>query len=93
MRLSIKEVQLKHMSADPRTVIQQALELQEKDRVILAGLLLESLEIEQDADHETLWQAEVTRRVAELDNGSTPAIPWEEVQSRLRQPRHGPPED
>ena len=81
------------MNADPQTVIQQALGLAEKDRAILAGLLLESLEVEPDADHEARWQAEVSRRVAELDTGSIPAIPWEEVKARLRQQRHGPPED
>jgi putative addiction module component (TIGR02574 family) len=35
----------------------------------------------------------VSRRVAELDTGSIPAVPWEEVKARLRQQRHGPPED
>jgi putative addiction module component (TIGR02574 family) len=81
------------MNADPQTVIQQALGLAEKDRAILAGLLLESLEVEPDADHEARWQAEVCRREAELDTGGIPAVPWEEVKARLRQQRHGPPED
>jgi putative addiction module component (TIGR02574 family) len=61
----------------------EASELSEKDRADLAGLLIESLEGEPDADVEAAWAAEIERRVAELDAGTVKSIPWEEVRQRL----------
>jgi putative addiction module component (TIGR02574 family) len=61
----------------------EASELSEKDRADLAGLLLESLEDEPDAEVEAAWAAEIERRVAELEAGTVQSIPWEEVRQRL----------
>jgi putative addiction module component (TIGR02574 family) len=61
----------------------EASELSEKDRAVLAGLLIESLEGEPDEGVEAAWAAEVERRVAELDAGTVKSIPWEEVRQRL----------
>lgn len=61
----------------------EASELSEKDRAVLAGLLIESLEGEPDEGVEAAWAAEVERRVAELDAGTVESIPWEEVRQRL----------
>jgi putative addiction module component (TIGR02574 family) len=62
---------------------QEASELPEKDRAVLAGLLIESLEGEPDEGVEAAWAAEVERRVAELDAGTVKSIPWDEVRQRL----------
>lgn len=72
------------MSAETLGLFQQALGLDEKDRVILAGLLLESLDEGRDSDAEALWRAEVGKRLEELATGGMQTLPWEEVQSRIR---------
>lgn len=61
----------------------EAAELTEEERASLAGLLIESLEGEPDADVEAAWTAEIERRVTELDAGTAKTIPWEEVRQRL----------
>jgi len=61
----------------------EASELSEKDRADLAGLLIESLEGEADAEVEAAWAAEIERRVAELEVGTVKTVPWEEVRQRL----------
>jgi len=63
----------------------QALDLDERDRATLAGLLIESLEEEPDKDLEAVWKEEVQRRLCEIDSGDVEAIPWEEVKDRLWQ--------
>ena len=55
------------MSTPVRELFRQASELDEHDRATLAGLLLESLEHEDDKDVETAWKEEIARRLAELD--------------------------
>jgi hypothetical protein len=55
------------MSTPVGELLRQAAELDEHDRATLAGLLLESLEHEDDADVEAAWKEEIARRLAELD--------------------------
>ena len=71
------------MSRTFTDVWKEASELSEEDRAALAGLLIESLEGEPDADVEAAWAAEIEKRVAELDAGTVKSIPWEEVRQRL----------
>jgi putative addiction module component (TIGR02574 family) len=71
------------MSATVGDLFRQASELDEHDRATLAGLLLESLEHEVDEDVEAVWQAEVERRLAELDANSVELVSWEEVKAKL----------
>ena len=66
-------------------VYKHALDLDERDRATLAGLLIESLEEEPDKDLEAAWKAEVQRRIEELDSGDAETIPWEDVKARLWQ--------
>lgn len=81
------------MNTETTWLFKKILDLGKKDRIILTGLLIESLEEERDADAETLWQAEVARRLEELDSGRMQALSWEEVQSRLQQKDNGPQEN
>lgn len=81
------------MNTETVGLFRQALGLDEKDRVILAGLLLESLDEKRDSDAEALWRAEVARRLEELDTGGIKTLSWEEVQSRLQQKDNGPQEN
>ena len=57
--------------------------LDEHERATLAGLLLESIEQEPDADVEEAWKIEIERRVKEIDSGLGTLIPWEEVKAKL----------
>lgn len=59
------------------------LDLSEKDRAALAGLLISSLEEEPDSDLESIWRLEVEQRVAELDTGEVDTISWEDAKKRL----------
>ena len=65
-----------------------ALDLDEHDRATLAGLLIESLEQEPDQDLGAAWNAEIERRIAELESGQARAIPWEEVREKLLKREH-----
>jgi putative addiction module component (TIGR02574 family) len=76
------------MEASTTDLFKQALDLNERDRATLAGLLIESLEREPDEDIEAAWRDEVERRIAELETGEVKAVPWEEVKARLLQRAH-----
>lgn len=64
-------------------VWKEAADLSESDRASLAGLLIESLEGEPDAEVEAAWAVEIERRVAEMESGKVQGIPWEQVRQRL----------
>jgi putative addiction module component (TIGR02574 family) len=63
-------------------LFKKASDLPEEDRATLAGLLIESLDPETDEGVEESWQAEVQRRLSELDSGSVKTVPWESVRNR-----------
>ena len=71
------------MTPEARQLLKQALALDEKDRASVAGVLIESLHGEVDPDAEEAWNAEIQRRVEELDSGKVETIPWSEVRQRL----------
>ena len=72
------------MSTPVGDLFKQVETLDEQDRATLAGLLLESLEHQVDADVETAWLDEIDRRLVELDTDGVDIIPWEDVQAKLR---------
>jgi putative addiction module component (TIGR02574 family) len=71
------------MSRDTTEILKEALSLPAEARAALADSLLDSLDVEVDADAEAAWQREIQRRVAELDSKAVSPIPWSEVRSRL----------
>ncbi len=71
------------MSTSNAELFKQALDLSENDRATLAGLLIESLEETPDEGLEKVWNAEISRRIAELDSEEVEPIPWEDVRTRL----------
>ena len=77
------------MAATPKELYQRAMSLSEQDRAELVGLLLESLELEEDADVESKWLAEIERRMEKLDSGVTQSVPWSEVRLRVFNPNAG----
>lgn len=64
-------------------ISREASDLPERDRATLAGLLIESLDPQDDSEVEVTWEREIERRVAELDDGSVETVPWEEVRRQL----------
>ena len=79
----VSEVKCETMARRLEEIYREAAELPEADRAELAGLLLESLEVEPDADVEAAWAAEVERRIREIDEGKVETIPWEQVRAAL----------
>ena len=73
------------MATSARELYQQAMELEEKERASLAGLLLESLDTEVEEGVEAAWLAEIERRMAALDSGDAKLVPWEDVRNQLLQ--------
>lgn len=71
------------MNAEAQRILEQALGLPENERATLAAELLESLDSVVDADAESAWAEEVTRRVAALDSGSIRTIPWSELRRSM----------
>jgi putative addiction module component (TIGR02574 family) len=64
-------------------LLRQALTLTEEERAELTGSLLESLESSFDPDAESLWQAEIARRISAVDSGEAKTIPWQDVQAQV----------
>ena len=71
------------MAKSVAEIFRETEDLDERERATLAGLLLESLEAEPDAEVEQAWDAEISRRLAQIDAGEVNLIPWEEVKDKL----------
>jgi putative addiction module component (TIGR02574 family) len=75
------------MAISREKLFQDALQLEQQDRVELAKLLIDSLDPAAEQDVEAAWVREIDRRTAELDAGTAETIPWETVRARLRTSR------
>lgn len=62
----------------------EALSLSEAERAELAHDLVASLDGPADPDVETAWDAEILRRLAEIDSGTANLIDREEFRRRMR---------
>ena len=71
------------MASTPKDLYKSAMSLSDQDRAELVGLLLETLDIEEESGVEAAWLEEIDRRVAELDSGAVKSVPWSEVRSRV----------
>jgi len=72
------------MQADIKALIEAALKLPPEARGAIANRLLDSLQDEEvDPDVEAAWEAEVARRVQELDAGKVKTIPWAEARQQI----------
>ena len=68
------------MTAQAKQVLEEALKLEPRERVRLVAELQESL---QDLDLGEEWEAEIQRRVEDIDAGRTQTVPAEDVFARL----------
>jgi len=62
----------------------EALRLSEAERAELAHSLVESLDGPADQDAQSAWDAEIVRRLAEVDAGAAELIDREEMRRRMR---------
>lgn len=75
------------MARSARDLFEEALRLDQEERVALTGMLIESLDTESEEGVEQSWAVEIERRMAEIDSGTVKPITWEELRTRL----HGTP--
>jgi len=62
-------------------IIEDALELDEKQRARIAHELLTSLDGKRDEGVEEAWDAEISRRVAEVREGKVKPVSWDEFEA------------
>jgi putative addiction module component (TIGR02574 family) len=71
------------MSDTADQLLRKALTLNERDRASLAGALIESLDTEVQPGAAQAWDAEIERRVKELESHAVETVPWSKVRERL----------
>jgi putative addiction module component (TIGR02574 family) len=71
------------MSETADQLLRKALTLNERDRASLAGALIESLDTEVQPGAAQAWDAEIERRVKELESHAVETVPWSKVRERL----------
>ena len=71
------------MKRDPTEILKDALALPPGARAALAGSLIDSLDDEVDEGAEAAWEAEITRRLEQLNSGKVKPIPWSAARRRL----------
>jgi len=62
----------------------EALRLTEAERADLAHSLVVSLDGPPDKDAEAAWDAEILRRLAEIDSGTAELVDRDELRRRMR---------
>ena len=73
------------MSPRAQELLREAMALPIKERADLAAELLASLDdtaVEDPAEVEAAWAAEIERRTRRVMTGETAGIPWEDVRRR-----------
>lgn len=71
------------MNPDTAKLLEEALKLPPEARAALAGSLLDSLDRQPDPGAEAAWEAEIARRLRELDRGAVESVPWSEARKTI----------
>ena len=71
------------MEVDAEEILNAALKLNDKEKAAIAASLLESLDPLADDDVESAWQAEIQKRLHEIETGTVSLVPWSEVRKML----------
>ena len=71
------------MSREVTELLKKALELPVTDRAELAGSLIESLDHAKDESVADAWNAEIARRMEDLDSGRVKPVSLDEFRRRL----------
>jgi len=65
-------------------IIEAAMKLPTPRRIALGELLIESAEEEAELEGREAEDAELLRRIADIESGRVKPVPWAEVKARLR---------
>ena len=71
------------MKRDAAEILKDAMATPPELRAAVAGSLLESLDDQVDEGAVAAWEAEIARRLSDLDTGKVKLIPWATVRRRL----------
>ena len=71
------------MQEEIAELLKKALALPAPARAALAGSLLESLDETVDEGAEAEWQAEIARRIQELDSGRVKPVAWADARQQI----------
>ena len=71
------------MIFDVKELYKRAMSLDAEERAELAGMLLDSLEIDAEGGVEPAWLTEIEKRLEAIDTGVVETVPWSEVRSRV----------
>lgn len=71
------------MSQDASELLRRALDLPVAERAELAGSLIESLDEAKEEAVQSAWDAEIIRRMEELNSGKVQRVSLEEARRRL----------
>ena len=71
------------MSSETTKLLEEALNLPPEARAALVGSLLESLDDALDANAEAAWEAEIARRIQELDSSKIRLVPWSDARRKI----------
>ncbi len=71
------------MTTNAQRILAEAMALDPAEREELAERLLGSIEPSTDPEYVAAWEAEIQRRITDMDAGVTPAIPWEEARKTM----------
>jgi len=70
------------MTREVSKLLEKALSLSIEEQEALADSLISSLGGKVDEGLEAAWEAEIGRRIAELDSGKAKTTSWDEVRRR-----------
>ena len=70
------------MTPEVSKLLQQALSLSVEEQEALADSLISNLGGKVDEGVRAAWEAEIGKRIAELDSGHAKTTPWTEVRRR-----------
>jgi putative addiction module component (TIGR02574 family) len=71
------------MSQEANKLLKKALTLPVAERAELAGSLIDSLDSSKDKSVRAAWQAEIERRMDDLDSAKVKPIPIKQARRRL----------
>lgn len=67
------------MSKGLEEITKEAMDLPPRQRLALAGLLLESADVAADPEADVAWDSEIRDRIKAIDEGRVTGIAYEEV--------------
>lgn len=82
IKLAEREVAMAQITPEVSKLLEKALLLSIEEQEALADSLISNLGGKVDEEVEAAWEAEIDRRVAELNSGKAKTTTWAEVRKR-----------